>query len=538
MKNCKYKVLIVDDEFRIGALINKLIKWDDLELECIDILDNGESAYAAIIEKTPDIVITDIRMPKINGLDLICMTKEKGKEVKFIVISGYKEFEYAHRALQYGVNDYLLKPIDEEELNNVLRKIVIEIKKQEREQKELETMEKTVTISEHIIKKNVLNEIIEQGNIPSIQEMKENYNLSLNEEIYRGIDIKLDYWDYEKTDSKQDSITTERVKLIVEQTLNNCVKQELICEKENLHIYCLFNYSESKIKEVKNLISVMLSEIKEYLIRFEQYEVTIGIGSEEREFGKIRFSIDKAHRAVQNRIKVGTGRLIYADSIQLENQIDISQYIEPYKEQFLLCIDTYSKEALEQNINLIYGNLQFKEEIDFSCYYELAKKLIGIFFDYIEMKNFEGDQLKQFLLNMSEHCYTIAKMKNILKEYLGEYLQVCLKLLETESTKPIRQAKQYIDGHFSEKIVLEDIAQIVDLNPVYFSVLFKKETGFNFSVYLVNVRMEAAKEMIRNGNETIAAIAEGVGYKDTRYFSQLFTKIVGIKPALYRKLHS
>lgn len=112
------------------------------------------------------------------------------------------------------------------------------------------------------------------------------------------------------------------------------------------------------------------------------------------------------------------------------------------------------------------------------------------------------------------------------------------QMAETESAKPIRCAKQYMEEHYGEKIVLEDIADIVNLNPVYFSVLFKKETGMNFSAYLAGIRIEKAKEMIRGTNDTIAVIGERVGYRDTRYFSQTFTKIVGIKPALYRKIHA
>lgn len=110
--------------------------------------------------------------------------------------------------------------------------------------------------------------------------------------------------------------------------------------------------------------------------------------------------------------------------------------------------------------------------------------------------------------------------------------------MEAESARPIRQALQYIEDHYAEKLTLEELADIVELNAVYFSVLFKKETGINFSSYLVNVRMEKAKEILCSTNETIAAVAESVGYKDSRYFSQVFTKTVGIKPALYRKLHS
>ena len=127
MQKKKWRVLIIDDEFRIGMLIKKLIRWDELDMECVDVADNGETALHIIKEEIPDIVITDIRMPKINGLDLICMTRDISQKVKFIVVSGYKEFEYAHRALQYGVDDYLLKPINENELNDVLKKIYNEL---------------------------------------------------------------------------------------------------------------------------------------------------------------------------------------------------------------------------------------------------------------------------------------------------------------------------------------------------------------------------------------------------------------------------
>ena len=124
MQKKKWHVLIVDDELRIGTLINKLIHWDEFNLECVDVVDNGEKAFEIIqSDRCPDIVLTDIRMPKISGLDLIRMTREHHRDVKFIVISGYKEFEYAQQALQYGVEDYLLKPINEEELNHVMRKI-------------------------------------------------------------------------------------------------------------------------------------------------------------------------------------------------------------------------------------------------------------------------------------------------------------------------------------------------------------------------------------------------------------------------------
>jgi len=531
----KWKVLIVEDEFRIGLMIKELIKWDEIGLEYVGLADNGETALNIIEKENPDIVITDIRMPKIDGLELISLAKQKNAHIRFVILTGYKEFEYAHKALQYGVNDYLLKPINEEELNKVLRKIHAELSQKHKDE---ENLIKTVSASKHIIKSNILSNIIKNNDTDLLNEIKDDYNLMLSGAIYRSLVIKLDYWDYEKHEKKQDRLTVEKIISIVERNLKSCVREQLTCEKDNLYIYCLINYDLSKSRETKNIINNILSEIQAYLMNFELYEATIGIGPEVKEFAEISSSIQDAFRAVQNRIKVGTGRLIYSRSIHLENQIEVEEYLKQYKEKYLMSIEVYSKESFEQCVSSIFHGLQAMENIDFSCCYDIAKALIDMFFDNIGLRSNEGVALKQFLLNAYQHCYTIGRLKDLLIKYLGGYIDLCLKQLKTETQRPIRIAKQYINAHYNEKIVLEDIANMVGLNPVYFSVLFKKETGLNFSDYLVNYRMDIAKNLLRSTNETIAAIADSVGYKDARYFSQLFTKIVGIKPALYRKLHS
>lgn len=532
MQKSKWRVLIVDDEFRIGMLIKKLIRWDEFNLECVDIVDNGETAFHIIKEQQPDIVITDIRMPKINGLDLICMTRDLKRDIKFVVISGYKEFEYAHRALQYGVDDYLLKPINEEELNKVLKKICGQFEQIEEETREKLKLQETVAESKQIIRRDFLNNIIEQDG----QIQPKDARVLLKGEIYRGMDIKLDYVDYKKNDKKQDRITVDKVIEIVERILNPASEDVLICEKENLHIYCLFNYDDNNAKEIRSRINDILSEIQEYLLGFEQYEATIGVGTEKKEFSEISFSIKESNRAVLNRIKLGTGRLIYVESIFAGQ--DMKNPVMRYRESFLASIESYSRENLELCINQIYSSFMMRDDIDFSGCYSVADELIKIFFESIDVQQDEIRQMMRNTKNSCQHCNSILKLKNLLKTELGDYLDIAREAIETESAKPVRQAKQYIEEHYSEKIVLEDIAAVVELNPVYFSVLFKKETDMNFSTYLLNVRMEKAKEMLCTTNETIAAIGESVGYRDSRYFSQTFTKTVGVKPALYRKLHS
>lgn len=535
MKARKWRVLIADDEYRIGLLIKNLIHWEEFQLECIGVVDNGKTAFESIQSDIyPDIVITDIRMPQMNGLELIAKTRELNKETKFVVISGYKEFEYAHQALQYGVEDYLLKPVDENELNRLLNKISLELNRSLQSVLEKQAMQETVSKSRYIIKRDFLKNIIEMEDETGEVESKVNFE----GEIYRGIDIKLDYVEYDNRDTKQDKKTVSRIEEIVERILKENAEEVLICEKENLNIFCLFNYDFSKSKAIKNSINDILSEVKDYLIGFEQYEVTIGVGTEKKEFGEIRFSIKEAHRAIGNRIKQGAGRLIYIDNIPRDSRTSTGFLTQEQKENIKISIDSYSSEHLEQVINQLYSEYMLEETKDFSGCYEIADETVNYFFEQVGTLQKDVSKEKKRLLEHCHHCYTISSLKKILKDSLKKFVEESREAAEAESVKPIRQAQKYVEEHYGEKIILEDLSEIVGLNPVYFSVLFKKELGINFSAYLVNVRMEKAKEFLRETNETIAAIGDKVGYKDARYFSQIFTKQVGVKPALYRKLHS
>ena len=142
------RVLIADDEHKVGLLIKRLIEWEPLELECVGLVRDGETAYERIVEEKPDIVITDIRMPGMSGLELIEKVTGMGLRPHFIVISGYKYFEYAQQAIKYGVEDYLLKPVDETELNEILRKICETERVRQRERGRLDEAEKKLNDSE------------------------------------------------------------------------------------------------------------------------------------------------------------------------------------------------------------------------------------------------------------------------------------------------------------------------------------------------------------------------------------------------------
>ena len=529
----KWNVLIVDDEFRIGMLVNKLINWDELGLRCAAVVDNGQKALSIMEKERIDILITDIRMPKINGLDLINLAAKHNSNMKCVVISGYKEFEYAYKALKFGVYDYLLKPIGKESINRVLENIVAELSKEKSEQEEEKMIKKTIHQSKQIIKENLMKTILDEKEKLRHSEYKE----VLDGEFYQAINVKLDYSDYNMRDKLQDDGTILKITSLMETALDDLTTGLLICEKEFLNVFCVFSFNKEKEQLIKNAVNSGLFKFKEELMGFENYEITIGVGKKKEQFGDIRYSIMEAQIAIQNRIRLGTGRLINAEHIA-DLKTNEKFKIEDYTREMASCIESYSKDKAKITIKKIFMQLSEISDIDCGCYYTAAEWLTAFLLDNISHYDENIQSIKKQIESYCNHCYTIQQLQDFVINTYFDCFEHCVNVIALEHTKPIREAKKYIEEHYYEKITLEDIAYIVNLNPVYFSVLFKKETGLNFSSYLAEIRIENAKKMICSSNETIAVIGERVGYKDYRYFSQIFTKSVGIKPALYRKLHS
>ena len=136
------------------------------------------------------------------------------------------------------------------------------------------------------------------------------------------------------------------------------------------------------------------------------------------------------------------------------------------------------------------------------------------------------------------HCFRKISLSDLIANSFTGYINTARENLEMQSARPVRQAIMYVEEHYREKILLDQVAEKVGLNPVYFSSLFKKETGDNFSTFLINFRMEKAKELLATTSKSISAIAEECGYPEQKYFSQQFKKVVGVKPVVYRQLHS
>lgn len=299
------KVVIADDEKRVCLLIQKIIDWESLGYEVAAIANSGTEAYNLIEQYNPDVVITDIRMPGFDGVELIKHTKEQGHHPEFIIISGYKHFEYAHDALKLGVEHYLLKPIDKDELTASLIKIKenyekLNLKKSEQKDIEQQLQMNKEKIREHFISSIINNE--ELFNNVDLSSINSQLQIDFRKGIFQSLFLKID------AKRENTASISEILKMIKDKSEEFLNQQnfEYISRAANSGLIVILNYPENISSKIIQVYRSLFDEVQKTILKFEDYLLTIGIGVPVTEIKYTSFSIKTAVDAIKCRIDLGT----------------------------------------------------------------------------------------------------------------------------------------------------------------------------------------------------------------------------------------
>ncbi|MCC8065827.1 MAG: response regulator [Clostridiales bacterium] len=531
-------VLIADDELKIARLIKNLIQWKTLNLSFMGIVQDGISAYQMIMDKKPDIVITDIRMPELSGLEMIEKVTQSGLPVHFIVISGYRYFEYAQKALKYGVRDYLLKPIDEDELNRILEKICMETQNSRAMQEHVENLERNLADSRHILHRELMDRVFESGgdSLSTIYTQSSEQQ-SFENGVFRAFGIKADRDISIPCNEKQETLIVERITELINDTFEDQVIDLVVTPKESMWILVLLNYREEQQEVVQTLLNHLFKLTKNYICNFEHYSVSMGLSPDSGDFSQINLLLEMAREAVQCRIFEGTGLCIRSYSENRNHQIKGSDIANLQKDVFEKQISVLREDTACQIVRTCFETA-VQENIMASEFFELTRTLFSIYCRTIEDLFHEAmSESLQKWTELAENCSSILELKNHVLDSLRKHIRYMVTKKSDMERRPVLDAIEYVQKNYNQKILLEEIAENSGFNANYFSELFKKETGKNFSAYVLELRMEKAKQLLRDTKKTIYEIAAEVGYKDSKYFSQQFTRTVGVKPNEYRKLY-
>ena len=528
MKNLR--VLIVDDESRIAQLISKLIHWKENGLVPAGIYLDGLQAYEQISSGNADIVITDIRMPVMDGLELIRRSHELHQNsVHFIVISGYREFEYAHTALKYGVEDYLLKPVNEHELNATLKRLSTAYSTEQERIKKAEIDEQ---VKKELFSQRAAAFLVQKGTLPSLAEFNRDYSLCLEDTFYLVLSLRLDHHTSVEPDATQDRFIIQNIIRIMTEKFSSVVQNQLHTVTDAGTIYFILNYTTDSCAE--SVLPDIFNELKEYVYAFSQYELTLASGGEER-FTDITRSICKAEEGIHERIVFGTGKIISPHDLEIKHDALLEEDIlDTIRLKTANAVQSLSSPQLSRLIETVFSGIKEKKLYNADAYYETAYMFVRFVYDQMSVSSREEQQLNDEI----HSCYSVADLSLLLRTRLCAKLDELRVQKQSQAERPIRFAREYVETHYAEKITLEDVAGILKLNSSYFSTLFKKETDCNFLEYITQVRIEKAKSLLVSTNDTMAGIAEKVGYTDARYFSQCFERVAGLKPSVYRRLYS
>lgn len=503
------KVFLVDDEMAIREGIGKNINWNSEGfIYCGDASD-GEIALPLIEKHQPDIVITDIKMPFMDGLELSRIVREKMPSIKIIILSGHDEFEYAREAMRIQVTEYCLKPFSSQDLLTVLKKVSFKIDEEEKKNKRLSELENQVMQNQLASRDKFLNEVC-GGIYTSSEAIKEASKLNIN--------LIASYYYIIIIDSKHHSNNSNNI---------HWIEKEYAClrfsRKKNECIFIMLGESKEALEQESDLIRQRLQTQEE---TSSEKSLIFGIGKVESRIQGISKSFSEAdeEKSYSSIIHKYSSKETHLDIeskkvLQYFNRRDLIDFL---KTGLLSDISSFARS---------YSSYLNKGSIGspFTTYYFLMDFTITIshYLKEIEMDHLE---VMQKINQLSMKTSWIRKYPEVLT-YMEEMLHLVISTRNSAKnySSPVQMAVDYINHYFSDtQLSLQTVADVVNMSASYLSHMFSQETGKTLIEYLTITRIDQAKHLLTTTNNKTYEIAHQVGYSDSHYFCKTFKKVTGL----------
>jgi two-component system, response regulator YesN len=519
-----YKVFFVEDEIITREGIRDNVDWHASGFEFCGEAADGEMALPLLRTTRPDVLITDIKMPFMDGLQLSKIVRERMPWVKIIILSGHDEFEYARKAISLGVTDYLLKPVTVQKLQSVLQNLTTQLDRERNEQDNLRKLqgqveENRVMLRERLLFKLVVGAISPTEAIEKGQEL----GLDLIARHYLVAILKIELGDRSE---QYDHDEYQQVQFVITK-LAEKNPDVFVLKRDWSDLILLFKGSTAEYLEEER--DQLLDEIKQEVAK-TRYKLTIGVGASKKRFADICDSFVDA--LLNTRNPAGLNQLGENQSVE---QAELLKVDKSAVENFLR---HGAKDEFDQFFN---AHLQPLSET------ALKSSLIKnyIFVDVIlataRLVSELGGEINEVIPELNSIETTLSNVNSVeqLREQAGKILSTALAFRDSQPNSQfktrIRQAKEYIDQHYTDpELTLNDVAAQANLSASHFSSVFSQETRQTFKEYLTETRINKAKELLRMTSLRSADIAYQVGYNDPHYFSSVFKKNTGFSPIEFR----
>ncbi|MBQ2935638.1 MAG: response regulator [Lachnospiraceae bacterium] len=526
-----WKVLIADDEKLICRLVQALVDWESLDMHVEATAENGLDALRLIKEHKPDILITDIRMPGCNGLELIQQAKELQPDLEIVIISGYAHFEYAQSAIAYGVGNYLLKPIKQDELIETLQKIREHLE----EKRKWDDMEQLVFANRKKDLKrdreSMLSDIVGRKQDLSLPKLNEVFRFVTEGCLLQAFVLKIDCEQNQIKEASAKAIREKAKELFHNYVMPAC--EESVFDFQGNFGYGIVNYRLKNKDAVRKQLREFLKQLEGYRYLVGRAFFTLALGSAEEKADLLINSMENAKKMVSERLIEGNGKML--EGSLPTSGISKQSLIEKYAKAVEHAIEVLDVSEIYHADDKLFEAMR---QTDGIRGWEILDIVLSAG-DLFLLRTGPDDKKKSYeeFEDICMQCETVDKLSEAIKQMQGRMFAEMEQARGSESSKPVRIAKQYILQNFNKNISLEEVCEYVGFSVTYFSALFKKETGEGFAKYLTKIRMEEAKNLLRETGMPVAEICERVGYNDRKHFTHTFHKYTGVNPAEYRKLY-
>ncbi|MBB3108060.1 two-component system response regulator YesN [Paenibacillus phyllosphaerae] len=513
-----HKVLIVDDEIFVRKGLINLIDWPSLQFEICGEAENGAQALTLIQQRSPDLVIVDIRMPVLDGLELIRQViAQGGHQPLFIILSGYPDFSYAQQAFRYNVSDYILKPVNEQEIAATLKRIATTLN-----QKQLLSMTREKPLVEIIIESLVQAEPEEQV----MTQIAHTLELPLTSS-YSYVIAEI-----------QDKLPHREIDYM--QPLQSLLQRFFHLEGQPLLIhvraYNQYGFIVPPLWQDEHYGSERMGYMKlhQCLEDHLSTEIALFAGHKVDQLKKIVHSRTSADECLKYRFAVGFNGVFMAAEL-LDQPLYYYDVDEELHSKLIYEVEANHKEGYNGAIDAIF--LAFKERYftPGAVANTVRRSMIATINIIRQLEGNEEDLAwLQELMNWQTKYRNLDQLRSVFTNFIAEAAAYIAKQRGEKSNGSIEKVKKYIDGHFRENIYLKGIAAEFHMNPIYLGQLFRKNYGMYFNEYLLTLRIEEAKRLLRQTKKRMYEIAELVGFQNADYFATQFEKLEKMKPSDYR----
>lgn len=529
----KYSVLLVDDEEEVIQVIMKKIDWNALGFAVIGSASNGVRALEMAEKYQPDVVMTDIKMPYMDGLELARRLKKEMPTVRILLFTGFDEFEYAKEAVHLEVEEYILKPVNSQELTEVFGRLKKTLDQDREEKRSVEKLQTYYEESLPLLQANFFSSLIEGR----IQEDELPRYLS----DYR-IDLSGPWYCISVFHTSSHHVPENISPLLLSMSVQKQVQERLGEKWRGKFFTYLGNTVMLAQLAEKGAVSELTDDCDRFcrsMQRIMGAETTAGIG---KVFGNLLASASSyagAREAVSYRVLYGTGRAINIREIAPTENAGFTASDDEGVQKLFKNIHLGDKEAITTSVDSFVDGLSKKAKSVHQ--YEVAvMELVGSIYRFASGNHLNPDAIKKGGENLYERVprMDIKTLRDWLLDISLAFSELLSNVRSNTSKSYVEEAQNYVRANFNDKdLSLDKVCSRLGVSSSYFSSVFKKETGESFISYLTDYRMKEAARLLLETDEKNYTIAGKVGYEDANYFSYVFKKAYGMSPSRYRSEH-